>query len=328
MEAKLKPKMTSIIILLIFIVVPPILNIPNPTMMVFDLAAIYAIVALGLNILMGYAGQISLGHGAFLAIGAYTSAILNVRLGIPFWFTLPIAGLVTAFIGFLLGIPALRLKGHYLAIATMGFGVAVVQIAMRWDSLTGGYSGIKPEKPILFGYKFSSYLSYYYIILAVLVLLIILTHNIMKTKLGRSWMAMRDSESAAVAYGINLSYSKTVAFAISAFYTGLAGGLYGHLIGFMTPYDSAFSIMQSLYFLAMIVIGGMGSIPGSILGAVLITLLPEYTSRLPLNNLSQVLTGVILILVVMFFPNGLISLFGKIRGLFGNGRKREGRAEA
>ncbi|MEQ2128629.1 branched-chain amino acid ABC transporter permease [Caldanaerobacter subterraneus KAk] len=295
-----------ILLVLIAALFPPILNLPGGLQYLLDLSLIYAIVAIGLNLLMGYAGQISLGHGAFLAVGAYTSAYLTLNLHLPFFIALILSGLVTGIVGIFLGIPALRLEGNYLAIATLGFGIAVTQIFAIWTSFTGGFSGIRPPKPEIFGFKFSSYLSYYYVILVVLIIVIILTQNIVRTKIGRSLMAMRDSEIAAKAMGINVSYYKTLAFGLSAFYTGIAGSLYAHLLGFMTPYDYAFSIGMSLNFLAMIVIGGMGTISGSIIGAIIMTWLPQLTSNLSsIKSLSQIITGAIIIAVVMFYPNGI-----------------------
>ncbi|KHO61070.1 ABC transporter permease [Thermoanaerobacter sp. YS13] len=305
-----------IVLILIATLIPPILNLPGSLQYLLDLSLIYAIVAIGLNLLMGYAGQISLGHGAFLAVGAYTSAYLTLTLHVPFFIALILSGLITGIVGILLGLPALKLEGNYLAIATLGFGVAVTQIFAIWTSFTGGFSGIKPLKPELFGFKFNSYLSYYYIILILTIVLVILTWNIIRTKVGRSLMAMRDSEIAAKAMGINVSYYKTLAFGLSAFYTGIAGSLYAHLLGFMTPYDYAFSIGMSLNFLAMIVIGGIGTISGSIIGTIIMTWLPQITSNLPIKSLSQIITGAIIIAVVIFYPNGIAYAGARLKDKF------------
>lgn len=317
---KTKSYIFWIIIIALAAAIPPLLNLPGSLQYLLDLSVIYAIVAIGLNILMGYAGQISLGHAAFMAVGAYTSAYLTLTLHIPFLIAVVASGLITGAVGILLGLPALKLEGNYLAIATLGFGVAVTQVFAIWTGFTGGFSGMKPLKPELFGFKFSSYLSYYYIILITVIVLIILTQNIIETKVGRSLMAMRDSEIAAKSMGINISLYKTLAFGLSAFYTGIAGSLYAHLLGFMTPYDYAFSIGMSLNFLAMIVIGGIGTISGSIIGAVIMTWLPQLTANLPVKSLSQIIIGVIIIVVIIFYPNGVayavLKLKNKFNGLF------------
>lgn len=315
---KIKNYFSWIIIIALAAIIPPLLNLPGSLQYLLDLSIIYAIVAIGLNILMGYAGQISLGHAAFMAVGAYTSAYLTLGLHIPFLIAVAVSGLITGAVGILLGLPALKLEGNYLAIATLGFGVAVTQIFAIWTGFTGGFSGMKPLRPELFAFKFSSYLSYYYIILMAIIILIILTRNIIKTKVGRSLMAMRDSETAAKSMGINISLYKTLAFGLSAFYTGIAGSLYAHLLGFMTPYDYAFSIGMSLNFLAMIVIGGIGTIGGSIIGAVIMTWLPQLTANLPVKSMPQIIIGAIIIAVIMFYPNGIAYAGLAIKSKFNN----------
>src|SRR5439155_11436604 len=225
------------------------------------LLAIYSIVAIGLNILMGYAGQISVGHTGFFAIGAYTSAIAMLQLSLPFWVALPLAGLVSAAVGFLLGVPALRLSGFYLAVATLGFGIAVPLIILNSESISGGHQGLTPPRPSAFGFQFSSDLSYFYVVFGVLLLLLAVACLLVSTKAVRAWVALRDSETAAQAMGINLAYYKTLAFAVSGFYTGIAGSLDGHLITSIHP--EGYTFTQSIQFLTFIVVGGMASIPGS-----------------------------------------------------------------
>lgn len=270
----------------------------------YDLVMVNIVLALGLNILTGFTGQISIGHAGFMAIGAYASAILTGRLGVPFAVAMPLAALFTAAIGFGLGIPALRLHGHYLAIATLGFGVAVSQLFAVWEGFTGGYQGMKAPAASLLGFRFSTDLRYYYLALAITWLMLAVARNILRTRPGRALMAVRDSEVAAQAMGVNLAKYKTASFAISAFYAGVAGSLYAHLVKFISPFD--FNLSVSLTLLAAIVVGGLGSLPGSVLGAVFMTLLPHVFSRV--KNLPLVLTGVSLIVVVLFLPHGLVSL--------------------
>lgn len=282
------------------------------------LGIIYSIVALGLNLLVGYAGQFSLGHAGFLAIGAYTSAILTTRLGWSFALALPAAGALTATIGYLLGLPALRLSSIYLAVVTLGFGLAIQQVIVWQDTLTGGSSGLHglPAAAIPIWYDpsagvyqlvFRTDRDFYYLALAMLAVLLLLASNIVNSHTGRALIAIRDSELAAQAMGVNLVRYKTTAFALSAFYAGIAGGLYAHLLHGISPED--FSLFLSVEFLTMIVLGGLGSIRGALLGAFLITALQNLLTRLPLvrdfKNLSIVVFGAVLIATIMFLPQGI-----------------------
>src|SRR5215210_45635 len=291
-----------------------------------SLIAIYSIVAVGLNILMGYAGQISVGHTGFFAIGAYTSGIAMLHLGLPFWVALPLAGLVSAGIGFLLGVPALRLSGFYLAVATLGFGIAVPLIILNTESVSGGHMGLNPPRPTAFGFRFASDLSYFYLTFAILVLLVAVACWLLQTKAGRAWVALRDNETAAQAMGINLAYYKTLAFAVSGFYTGIAGALNGHLITSIHP--EGYTFTQSIQFLTFIVVGGMASIPGSIMGAVFLTIaqqvlsfgFPGLESRF--KDLPAIMYGLFLIVCIMFLPGGLAGIVEKVRDLIWRAQRR------
>lgn len=290
------------------------------------LIAIYGIVAVGLNILMGYAGQISVGHTGFFAIGAYTSAICMLHLGLSFWIALPLAGLVSAGIGFLLGVPALRLSGFYLAVATLGFGIAVPLIILNTESISGGHMGLNPPRPTAFGFRFASDLSYYYIVFAILALLVAVACWLLRTKAGRAWVALRDSETAAQAMGINLAYYKTLAFAVSGFYTGIAGALNGHLITSIHP--EGYTFTQSIQFLTFIVVGGMASIPGSIMGAVFLTVVQQILSfgfpglESRFKDLPAIMYGLFLIVCIMFLPGGMAGIVEKVRDLVWRARRR------
>ena len=296
------------------------------------LLAIYSIVAIGLNILMGYAGQISVGHTGFFAIGAYASAIAVLRFGLPFWVSLPLAGLVSAAIGFLLGVPALRLSGFYLAVATLGFGIAVPLVILNSESVSGGHMGLNPPRPSAFGFQFSSDLSYFYIVFGTMLLLLAVACWLLSTKAGRAWVALRDSETAAQAMGINLAYYKTLAFAVSGFYTGIAGALDGHLITSIHP--EGYTFTQSIQFLTFIVVGGMASIPGSIMGAVFLTVVQQMLSfgfpglESRFKDLPAIMYGFFLILCVMFLPGGLVGIVEKARDLIWRAQRRRAAAEA
>ncbi len=281
-----------------------------------DLMGIYAIGAMGLGLLTGFAGQISIGHAAFMGIGAFFSGYTTLKMSWPFWLSLPCSGIVAGACGYALGFPALRLSGQYLAIATLGFGVAVPQILVKWEAVSGGFDGLKPPAPMLLGYKLSMEEDYYYLVLFSLLFMAWLAHNVVHSRTGRAFIAVRDSETAAQAMGINLAHYKTLAFALSACYAGVAGSLYAHLVRFIGATD--FNLGMSVNYLTMIVVGGLISIPGFIAGAAFITALPHAINSVSRSfpagmkavaqNLPQVLTGLILIMVVLYLPHGILQL--------------------
>jgi branched-chain amino acid transport system permease protein len=303
---------------------------PNYYVYMANFMAIHVIVTLGLNILVGYTGQISLGHAGFFAIGAYMTVLFITALHLPFLLALLLAALVSAFFGFILGLPALRLEGPYLAIATLGFGMAITQVIGRWK-LFGGRMGLEaPDLNILpFGtYVLETDIQRYFLIIPIAVLLIWGARNLMKTKVGRAFIAIRDSDIAAETMGVNLIYYKTLAFAVSAFYVGIAGGLMAFLLGFINP--SSFNFILSIYFLAFVIVGGLGSILGSIMGGVVMTWLllelhkvqelpyigtalisfsESYMNLAGLPNIASIIFGLIIILLVVFEPLGLYGFW-------------------
>src|SRR5690625_1686738 len=242
------------------------------------LCAIAAIGSIGLNILTGITGQISIGVGAFLGVGGYTAAILTSTVGLSFWVALPAAGIVTAVVGGLFGIPSLRLKGLYLAIATLAAQVVILFIINRWSSLTGGTSGLSLSRPTIGDFSFTTNTSYYYLTIIILILTVIYATNLIRTRTGRAFLAVRDRDMAAQIMGINLFRYKVLAFAISSFFIGIAGALLAHYTMIVSP--ELYSTHVSIEYLAMILVGGLGSVFGSILGAVFITLLPVVLDSL------------------------------------------------
>lgn len=299
------------IFLIIAIIFPLIFSLPRSTMTLIDLAGIYVIVAIGYNILLGFGGQISLGHAAFLGIGAYVTANVALAFNPPFIVGIIIAAIVNGLLGIVLGLPALRLEGNYLAIATLGFGVAFQHVFMEWESFTGGFSGLRNIPPAhLFGITFQSRLNMYYLILVFIVIAIIVSRNILSSRTGRALIAMRDSHVAASSMGVDIAQYKTYAFVISAVFAGVAGSLYAYLM--KQVYPNSFDIALSLNILAMIVIGGIASIEGSIVGALFITIIPQFLKNIKVQNASFILTGVLLILSVMYFPYGLIQIYHKL----------------
>lgn len=273
----------------------------NFLLTIFSLVLIYNIAALGLNLVIGYAGQISIGHAAFMAIGAYFSAVMVMKFNVPFLLAFLGSGFVAGCFGLLLGIPALRLRGFYLAIATMAFGVVIEQSLNAWE-FVGASVGVRDIKPpTLFGLKLTSDLANLYLIIFVSIVIFIITDNIIRSKTGRALKAIRESSFAAQSLGINVSRYKLIAFVISAVYAGLAGSLYAHTIGYISPLD--FGLGSSINLLAMIVIGGLASLSGGFIGSVIIIALPFMFSRTQLP--MSVIFGVLLILVVLFFPRGI-----------------------
>jgi len=293
---------------------------PGYVLYLVSLALVYAIVAIGLGILIGHTGQISLGHAGFFAIGAYASALLTLRVGLPFVVAVLLAGSLSAAIGFLLGLPALRLSGPYLAVATLGFGLAIPQLVVWQGSWTGGSSGLHglplASLPLgAFTIELRTDQDYYYLAAAVLVMLTIFARNVVTSHTGRAFVAIRDSEIAARAMGVDLVRYKTTAFALSALYAGIAGGLYAHLLHGISPED--FTVLLSVDFLTMIVLGGLGSVGGALSGALLLTFLQNALTRLPVvhdfKNLYIVVLGAILILTIAFLPHGLAGVVRSVR---------------
>lgn len=283
---------------------------------------IYAIAGVGLMLLVGYTGQVSLGHAAFLGIGAYAHTIL-VSHGVPFVIALPLAGLITGVIGFLVGLPALRLSGVYLAIATLAIAIVVEQIFIRWESLTHGFNGMPVDPPVLFGHQISGDTGFYFLCLVVLVLVMLGAVNILRSPTGRAWVAIRDSEIAAQSMGVNLAVFKTLAFGVSAFVTGVAGGLFAHKVAYLAP--DIFTIILSIQLLLAVVVGGLGSLQGAVFGAIFIGVLPtaisilrdylpENISRQP--GLEPGLFGLILVLMILFEPHGIYGRWQKIKLYF------------
>ncbi|MDB4897447.1 MAG: hypothetical protein JWN15_3709 [Firmicutes bacterium] len=289
-----------------------------------NLTIIYCIAALGLNLLIGIAGQISLGHAAFMAIGAYSSSLLITKLHVPFLVALPAAAICSGAIGFLMGLPATRLHGPYLALATISFGTALPEMLSRWESVTGGHAGIIVPKPQIGPLILRSDLSLYYLNLVILVFLMWFAANLLRSRYGRSWQSLRESETAAQSMGVNLSLAKTSAFALSAVYAGIAGSLYAHLVGFISPVD--FNAFMSSQLLAMIVVGGLASIGGSITGAAALTLLLALLSRS--RGWSLIVEGVLVIVTVWFLPGGLVSIGRSLLQWRARGRSRGGHGPA
>ncbi|MFN4353665.1 branched-chain amino acid ABC transporter permease [Parvibaculum sp.] len=283
---------------------------------------VYGIAGVGLILLLGMCGQISLGHAAFMACGAYTAGLLQAQ-GFDLLVTLPAAVLLSAALGVVIGLPALRMTGIYLAFATYAFAFIVEEILARWDNVTGGNMGFVLSDPSILGYTFDSEAKMYYLALALFVLTLLAGLNIRRSSTGRAFMAIRDSETAAEAMGVNLAVYKTTAFAISAGMAGLAGAIYAHLLFFISP--EGFTILLSINLLVLAVIGGLASMHGALFGAAFIVVLPQAISltkdSLPsvvgqLPGLEAGIFGLIIILFVIFEPMGIHGRWMKIKTYF------------
>ncbi|MBO1265034.1 branched-chain amino acid ABC transporter permease [Proteiniclasticum sp. SCR006] len=277
---------------------------------------IYAIAALGLNILLGWSGLISLGTAGFMGLAAYMSAYLTVDLNLPFEVSFFLAVLIPTLIGILVGLVSLKIEGLYLAIATLAVAEVLRKTFEELGKYTGGFSGKSADYPTLLGLFELDRTTTFYFIIFVLVIIMILTSNMMNGRLGRALNAMRGSEAAAQAMGVNLLTHRLIAFALATIFASVAGVLYVHFVKF--SYPSTWSLAMSLNFLAIIIIGGLRSIYGTVLGAFIVYAVPDmFLKQIPFfEDLSYVLNGVLIILVIIFYPNGLISIGYDIRKLF------------
>jgi branched-chain amino acid transport system permease protein len=276
----------------------------------FTLVLVYAVAVLGLNLLVGYNGQISLGHGAFFALGAYTTALLIEKASVPYLLSVPAAGLVCFVAGYLFGVPALRLRGLYLALVTLGLAIAFPQLIKRFDELTEGSQGltvIQPEAPGWLGLADDQFL--YLLILAFTAVMFLAAWSLTRGQLGRAIKAVRDAEIPASTLGVDLGATKTRVFAVSACYAGVAGALYVFAIGFVAP--EAFTLTVSFAFLAAVVVGGLATISGALFGALFIEFVPVYAADVD-EALAGVIYGGVLILFMYLLPGGVMGLVRRI----------------
>jgi len=314
------------IALMVFLALFPFL-FKNYHVYMANYIAINIIVAIGLNLLVGYTGQISLGHAGFFALGAYGTIIFMTKMYLPFILALPVSAFSAALFGFLLGLPALRLEGPYLSIATLGFGLTITRVIGRLE-LFGGRQGLHTPDLTIGPWHLESDKDFYYLLLIITVLLTLAARNLIKTKVGRAFIAIRDADVAAETMGVNLTFYKTLAFAISAFYAGIAGGLFAFVLRFIEP--EIFTLMMSILFLAMVVVGGLGSIMGSIAGACLLSWLDlslrnilsvpylgewlevlskNYFSITGVSNIQFIIYGLIMVSIMLFEPLGIYGLW-------------------
>lgn len=303
----INPRTAGAAVILLFLLAVPLV-LGNYGHYLLAIIVIYALVALGFNVLLGMGGQISIGHAAFWAVGAYVSALSVSKLGLPFLVGVGAGGIIAAVFGAFVALPALRVQGHYLAIATLGFALLVQQVLFEWESATGGRQGLFVPRPSLFGVELETDFAYYYLLLAIFLLIAWMTGNFARSHTGRALMALRMSAVAAECCGIPRARHIIIAFAASAFATGVSGALYGHLLGHLST--ETFSLALSLSFLTMAVIGGLHSRAGAFLGGAYLALAPELLREL--KDAQMVIYGITLILCMQFLPGGLISIVERI----------------
>ena len=314
-------------LLILFVVLPFISS--NYTLYVINHIGIAAIAAIGLNLLIGFTGQISLGHGAFFGVGAYAAAILATALGFPFWLSVLCAGLITALVGMVFGIPSVRLKHLYLTIATLAGQFIIQYLLLNWEGLTKGADGIFLPRATLLGADIKGDRAFFYVVFVCFVILTWIAVNLIRTRYGRAFIAIRDNDRAAEGMGIPIFRYKLLAFAISSFYAGFAGCLAAYYIGSITP--EPYTLFMSVEFIAMIIIGGLGNIPGSVFGAIFIMLLNELLSHattffmnlgtltgvaLQIAPLREFIYGLAIVLFIIFEPRGLAEVWRIIRSSF------------
>jgi branched-chain amino acid transport system permease protein len=283
--------------------------------------------AVGLNILTGFTGQISLGHAAFVGVGGYTAAILMTKLNISFWLALPCAGFVAAGAGLVIGIPSLRVKGLYLCMATLAAQFIFEFIFIHWESMTHGIRGINVPAPVLGNFALDTEKRFYFLTLIMVILAVVYARNLVRSRVGRAFVAIRDRDLAAEIMGISLFRYKLTAFAISSFYAGVAGALWVSFMRIVTPEHFPFHL--SIQYLAMVIVGGMGSVLGSIFGAIFMVLTPEVlnvlsaalSKMIPAMGqlfipLKEVVFGAFIVLFLIFEPRGLAEIWRRIKAFF------------
>ncbi|MCX5890728.1 MAG: branched-chain amino acid ABC transporter permease [Deltaproteobacteria bacterium] len=287
----------------VLLVTPLVVNNPY-NLGILNLIGLYVIAVLGLNLFIGYAGQISLGHAAFFGLGAYGSAILTTTYQLPPWPALALTAVIVAVVALIIGVPTLRLSGHYLAMATLGFNYVVHSVLVQWDAVTGGPSGLSGVPPLaLFGLSFDNDVKFHFLVWGFAMVALTLCLNLVRSGVGRGLAALAQDEVAASALGVDVARAKVGVFVLSAVFASVAGSLYAHYFGYVNP--DTFSIFKSLDLVIMVVVGGLGSIWGTLFGVGFITVLPNLLDFF--ETYSDIIHGVILVVILLFLPQGLVT---------------------
>jgi len=299
-----KHRIPAMIVTLALLLGLPLMGLNTFHMRVIIMIGVFAILGLGLNLLTGYAGLVSLGHAGFFAIGAYTAALLKINFDLPYPVVMLAAACVSAVAGLLVGLPTLRLSGNYLTIVTLGFGEVVRMIIMNWRDVTGGTLGLRPPRPAMFGVEFTlANHGFYYTMLALLILTGIACHAIIKSRTGRAFQAIREDEVAATMMGIRTTRFKILAFVLSAIITGVAGAFYAPFLGFIDHNTFVFDV--SILIISIVIVGGMGTMRGMFLGAIVLVAFPEVFRFLA--DFRFVVYGLLLIIMMRFRPQGILG---------------------
>ena len=307
MNLRLVHKWSAPVLLVALLLVPLVTD--RYVQYVLNLVLVNVIIAIGLNLLLGYAGQFAFAHAALMGIGAYTAGLLVFRFQVSFWLALPAAGIVTTIIGSLGALPALRMKRVYLALVTLAFAELIQWVLIHWKWLTYGTDGVKVKAPEFFGYSMRGDHGMFYLLLFVVVLLYVVARRIVESRIGRSLVAIRENEIMAQCNGISVAHTKGLVFALSAFYAGIGGALFAVTLGFIVP--EGFGLFQLVIHFSIVVIGGLISMYGSVLGALLLTTLPELLRGF--LSLQEIIFGILLMVFIIFMPAGLAGL-GKRKG--------------
>jgi len=295
--------LTVLFLLLMLMLMPQVIDNPYD-LRILNLIGLNVIVVLGLNLFIGFAGQISLGHAAFFGLGAYGSAVLTTTHGFPPWPTMGLVAVLLAIAALIIGIPTLKLSGHYLAMATLGFNIVIYTIFIQWDRVTGGPSGFPGIPPLtLFGIPIDSDVEFHYLVWVVAIIALALSLNLVRSGVGRGLVAIAQDEIAAAALGVDVQRSKVGVFVLSAVFASIAGSLYAHYSGFVSP--DTFSIFASVELVIMAVVGGLGSVWGTLFGVGFITPLPHLLEFF--QAYKDIVHGLILVLILMFFPQGFVA---------------------
>jgi branched-chain amino acid transport system permease protein len=314
---------TLLALLVVLFACPLFLN--DRMLTIMTIIGITIISVQGLSILTGYCGQISIGHAGFMAVGAYASGILTARFDLPFWIALPCAALAAGIVGLIFGLPSLKIKGFYLIMATIAAQFIITWLIIQFRGVTGGPDGLAVPRPEIGGFVFKSKTSYFYLVMAITCLATFLAQNIIRTRTGRAFVAIRDNDLAAEVMGVNLWVYKLLAFFIGCVYAGVAGSLLVHYFAFATL--DQFPFINSVWYLGMLIVGGMGSIPGAIFGAVSLKLLDEVVTILgpvfssivaaqAAASLALISRGVVIMLFLIFEPRGLAHRWDMIRAYY------------
>lgn len=301
-------RLVQLAVLIAIISIAPLLAPSNYYLRVMTLIYVFGLAAVGLNLLMGFAGQVSLGHAGFVGIGAYSVALGSAHWGLPGIYAMLLGALISAAIAAVVGRPILRLKGHYLAVATLGFGFLIALVITNEAGLTGGPDGISVPRPVVFGWRLKTVEQWYWISGVSLVVGVFLAQNLVASSTGRALRAIHDSEVAAKAIGVDVAKQKLKVFIISAVYASLAGSLLAFCNGFITP-DASAGFLRSVELVTMVVLGGLGSVLGSVLGAAVLVLLPQALTVF--HDYEHLMLGLLMVLCIVMLPTGVIPSLAK-----------------